>query len=455
MASMERYRLLCAAFSLGIVASCSSDSGTASNGNSKDGGGDEGGGATGSGGRTGSGGVGDGGKGNAGSGGGNAGAGGGGVTDAGSGGGNTDSGADAGPCTLAEDFTTVDDYAHPSANHTNPSQLVSAPDGVYGSGFALTAGKSTGLLRSSKDGETFTLVKADTGIGGDLARTADAWFVTGGDGSGTKRAVHRSAKGETWEVVDTVPLATGACNTGYLATTSTGKIYSAGSCDVEGWHVRVSEDGGDTWNDVGALFQLANGQPARVGAIHANAADTVYVSGNAQDSTMMPHWIVRRLATTGSFATVDDYQLMAGKPVTSPTLSGANRVYATGSADDDAGHHWIVRRLTGSAWTTIDDYTVAGATAVVASSIYEGNGVIIAIGTVTDAAGVSSVLVRRSTDDGKTWTAGTPWTYASKKSSTAVGNLVADAAGNVYAAIRGVATDDHAHWVIRKMVCER
>jgi len=130
-------------------------------------------------------------------------------------------------------------------------------------------------------------------------------------------------------------------------------------------------------------------------------------------------------------------------------------VYAAGTADDASGKHWIIRRLTGNAWQTVDDYTVASATALVASAVYEGDGVIVAIGTVTDAASVSSVLVRRSTDDGKTWTAGTPWTYAAKKSSNAVGNLVADGTGNVYAAVRGVAADDHAHWIIRRMACSR
>lgn len=453
MASIGRYRLLSAAFSFGLATACSSDSGTASNGNSKDGGGDEGGGAPGSGGKAG----GDGGTGNSGAGGGNAGAsmGGGRDTDAGSGGSIADSGTDAGPCTLAADFTTVDDYAHPGANNTNPSQLVSAPDGIHGSGFALMSGKSTGLLRSSKDGRSFTLVKADAGIGGDLVRTADAWFVTGGDDTGANRYVRRSKDGQTWEIVDTVPLATGACNTGYLAVTSTGKIFSAGSCDTEGWHVRVSEDGGDSWNDVGALFQLSKGLPARLGALHVDMAGDVYVAGNAQDASMVPHWIVRRLGTNGAFTTVDDYQLMAGKPAAPPTLSGGDRLYATGTADDASGKHWIIRRATGSTWQTIDDYTVASATAVVASAVYEGNGVVVAIGTVTDAAGVSGVLVRRSTDDGKTWTAGTPWNYAAKKSSNAVGNLVADGAGNVYASVRGVAADDHAHWVIRQMACER
>src|ERR1043165_3200174 len=59
---------------------------------------------------------------------------------------------------------------------------------------------------------------------------------------------------------------------------------------------------------------------ARPGGGRVDVADDIYVSGNARDMAMVQHWVVRRLGTNGTFTTVDDYQLIAGKPAAPPTL---------------------------------------------------------------------------------------------------------------------------------------
>jgi hypothetical protein len=289
-------------------------------------------------------------------------------------------------------------------------------------------------------------------------------FASGG-GSGSRIVQKSGDHGQTWKLLDTVPFpdANPICNFGNVAVDSKGVLYSAGSCDFEGWLVRRSTDGGATWVNVGDFFTLVPGQPARFADLHIGSDDAVFVAGTAQDSMSVGHWIVRRLDSGNKWTIVDNYQLDVGQGGSFRALAGSSKVYAVGTMDSTAvgavggavTKHWIIRRADadGSTWKTLDDWTYSNALAVVATGVYEGpNGKLVAVGSVTDASGVARVITRRSNDDGTTWIGAEEWTLAPGKSS-APGELVADAQGNVYGTVRAIAADDHAHWLVRRLSC--
>jgi hypothetical protein len=368
-------------------------------------------------------------------------------------------GAEAGPspCVPGGTWTIVDDYLAQGARSMNPEQLfVTAPGAIYATGIVQRQGSASGLIRKSTDGASFTDLPAANGLGGDVAVAPDGTMFAIG-ATGNARVTGRSRDGgQTWTPVDSVPLAPNSpCNTGFLDMDSGGILYSAASCDVEGWIVRKSENGGDTWTDVERFFLLEAGAPARLSSIAVDGGDRVFVAGNSVQAGVT-HWIVRRLSGAATFATVDDFELEVGMGGDTPRVnaSGAH-VYASGMANTSAGPHWIVRRgdASGGVWATLDDFTYPNATRVVADAVHEGaGGVLVAVGSVTDAGGVTRIVTRRSTDDGNTWSATDEWTYSPGKSSS-VGSIAADRSGNVYALARGVASDDVGHWIVRKLAC--
>jgi hypothetical protein len=342
----------------------------------------------------------------------------------------------------------------------NPDEMLVMPNGsIYTTGMVQQTGRVNGVIRKSTDGSTFTTLPTAVGLGGDVEILADGTMFAIGT-TGNARVVQRSRdSGQTWGEVDSVPLAANSpCNTGYLDSDSNGNLYAAGSCDTEGWIVRKSEDGGSTWSDVERFFQLAPGNPARLVHLAVDFADRVFVSGNSVDSASITRWIVRRQEGWGTFTTVDDFELEAGMGGDSPSVSASTRhVHAAGMANTSSGPHWVVRRAdaSGATWTTLDDFTYPGATRVMARGVHEGpSSTVVAVGTVTDAAGVDRVVTRRSADDGKTWSISDEWTYSPGKSSDA-GPIGADARGNVYGLVRGVASNDIGHWIVRKLDCQR
>jgi len=260
----------------------------------------------------------------------------------------------------------------------------------------------------------------------------------------------------TWQPVDSVMFADAtACNTGWVAVDSKGVIYSAGSCDSEGWVVRRSTNGGDNWTSLGAPFLLTAGRIARLADLHIDGADRVFVSGTAQDTNSVSHWVVRRLGANDAWTTVDDYQLDSTANGGSPRLTGTTRLYAVGSMDTSTAKHWIIRRAPegGGTWTTIDDFTQPAATFASADGIYEGpGGRLVAVGAIEDAVNGRRTITRRSINDGQTWMGSEDWAYSPGKASQP-NELVADAKGNVYGTARGVDADNRAHWLVRKLAC--
>jgi hypothetical protein len=275
--------------------------------------------------------------GNAGSGeGGNAGSGNGGRSgSAGSAGatGGTAGSAGAPPCTLAGSWQTIDDFQLAAGQHSNPATVVAAPPNrLYAVGIA-RMGTFQWLVRRSNDGGA-NWETVDGGMSGGasdaVVDTAGTVFVVGNTEAG--RIVRRSTNnGDSWMTVDTIPVSTPTdpCNSGYLAVTPNGNVYVAAGCDSTGVIVRRSIDGGDTWNPVDT-FRYTTTTPTRMGTLGVDASGQVYVGGYGVQAGGSIHWLVRRGTGTGTWTTVDDFQLVAGGEANVATFGGTGAIYAAG-----------------------------------------------------------------------------------------------------------------------------
>jgi hypothetical protein len=219
------------------------------------------------------------------------------------------------------------------------------------------------LVRKSADGgQTWTLVDdvqgptVDFGAAGAGFVAGSGVFVVGAPyaGSSSSWLVRRSITGEagTWSTVDS-PFAGAAQAVG---SDNQGNIYVAGSKSIttatkpkltgySAWVIRRSTDGGNTWSTVDTFTYAQKGADAY--GIGRNSAGNLVVVGRADDSQGKLHWLVRTPDASGTWQTVDDFQLAPGYHASASGVAtdAAGNLLVSGFAYDAAGSHWIVRRL--------------------------------------------------------------------------------------------------------------
>ena len=113
------------------------------------------------------------------------------------------------------------------------------------------------------------------------------------------------------------------------------------------WVTRKSSDGGNTWSTVDT-FTFPQNKGANANGIGRNSAGNVVVVGRAVDSQGKYHWLARMPDSSGTWQTVDDFQLAPGYYATASGVASdaAGNLLVTGTAlDATPGEHWVVRRL--------------------------------------------------------------------------------------------------------------
>jgi hypothetical protein len=114
------------------------------------------------------------------------------------------------------------------------------------------------------------------------------------------------------------------------------------------WAVQRSTDGGATWVTVDTMS--ANGTFLTANGMTIDSAGNVFVAGNigAAGSTVPQHWIVRKGLNGTLWSTLNDYQLAPGQSAQPNGIEVDlnDRVYVTGRANDASViNHWITRKL--------------------------------------------------------------------------------------------------------------
>jgi hypothetical protein len=205
-------------------------------------------------------------------------------------------------------------------------------------------------------------------------------------------------------------------------------------------------------------FQYTPAMATRMGMLGADADGQVYVGGAAVGADGATHWLVRRGTGTGTWTTIDDYQLAPGASARLISFGGRDGMFAAGTAADAAGAaHWIIRRLSmrtaGTFTTLVDAPPTQAMEQLEAHSVYQTPaGALFAVGRTAVGTTPGRVMYRRS-DDGQGWTAMGTFMYVAGQDTAPAGRIVGDAAGNLFSMARGVDAAGSAHWLVRKLTC--
>jgi len=159
-------------------------------------------------------------------------------------------------------------------------------------------------------------------------------------------------------------------------------LYYVGGIGLLGatWLIRGSTDNGANWSTLDTYeYDPDKGSIAR-GIVELNSG-VLIVTGSAQDSNNIRHWVTRKSSDNAqTWATVDDYLLDTNNISQAVGLGKdlLDNVYAIGEAEDGTSMFWTVRKSDdeGESWTTQlstavgNSYTNGGIGLDVAGNLY-------------------------------------------------------------------------------------
>jgi hypothetical protein len=197
-----------------------------------------------------------------------------------------------------------------------------------------------------------------------------------------------------------------------LAILSPTRWLAVGSGDhknSERWLSMESKDSGSLWENSDS-FQLDKKSIAAAYAVGRDSSNNVYVAGVAGDKSEggpLQKWIVRRTSGEKKWETLDSYNLVADKDSEAKSMSvdGSDQIWVVGRASDGFSDHWIVRRSgnAGKTWNGYDQYQLAiNQNAIAYGVLQSSTGAIFAVGEAS-IGGRPNWVVRRSLDNGITW----------------------------------------------------
>lgn len=265
--------------------------------------------------------------------------------------------------------------------------------------------------------------------------------------------------GTTWSTVDSYN-AVAVRHAAALAIKSYGSTlyvsgYASNSSYIQNWVVRKSTDGGTTWTTIDTyLLYSMYGSYAK--SINIDISGNLYVGGYATDSSNITHWFVRKSTDGGSTWSIsDDYNYIAAKSssVYSLTSDNLGTIYAVGYGTDSSNiFHAIIRKSTdrGASWSTINDYNYAASKESSYSVIiFSGSGNIFVAGYGTDSSSVTHWIIRKSTDNGSTWSTVNDYNFSATKNSNSYG-IANDSTNNLFSVGTALDTSNRNHWIVHK-----
>lgn len=200
-------------------------------------------------------------------------------------------------------------------------------------------------------------------------------------------------------------------------------------------------------------FYLKSGASARANSSMVDLNGNLFVAGSAYTASNTDHWVVRKSIDGGqTWTTVDDYQLVAGANTTTdiePAIGKDSRgnLYVAGIGFDAAKvPHWIVRKSSnqGATWTTVDDFVTNGKVTIATGVTSDANGNVYVSGYGSTKSNGYHWFVRKSANQGASW--GTVDDFQLSSGVVAEPSAIAsDNSGALYAS--GSASN---RWVVRK-----
>jgi hypothetical protein len=275
------------------------------------------------------------------------------------------------------------------------------------------------VRRSSDRGKTWSTVenfaitprRQNYALG--MTEDADGSLYVAGVVSGpsdTRGLIRKSSdQGVTWTTVDD-QLTPGAitCKT-YDVKAVDGALFALGRCGNDAtyhWVVRRSRDAGRTWSNVD-VARHASARYAKPAAIVRTAAGSLIVLGieSAGDSV---HWLMRRSLDHGdTWADIDRYRATPGQEMSVGSLSVTTKgsLLAAGWVhESDDRIRGLIRRSEddGVTWSTTDEFVYLNQRTLYQSVVEDSWGRLYVLAS-TATGGLERGIIRRSQDEGVTW----------------------------------------------------
>jgi hypothetical protein len=237
-----------------------------------------------------------------------------------------------------------------------------------------------------------------------------------------------------------------------------GSLFTMGSLtDLDGkkhWLVKLTGDNGNTWVSVDQFHPVPGLDSEALGGVLVSARE-LYVVGVAAMGPSQYQWVVRHTIDGGEhWKTADqlNYGGAGASQAKGVSLDSSGNVYVSGTVSDGIKKHWLVRKSSdqGESWTTVQDFQSTPAQDSVGGQILVDNSDnLFAAGSALDSMGHRRWIIRRSESSGNHWTTVEDFPLVAgaqaEVSSVAVSrSAVLFAAGTIYDSAK------HPHWLVRR-----
>lgn len=369
---------------------------------------------------------------------------------------------------------SIFDYSGTGATSSPRSIKIDSSNNIYVLGYGFNSSIiASSLVSKSTDGgvtwttvDIFQLFSGYNSIGVSLVLESSYIYCLGygydSNGKSTWYTRRSSDAGATWTTVDTFQLTANFNSvSNYIFVNSLSHIYTLGNgVDASSkthWIIRKSTDHGSTWT---TLEDYQMSAPVALGkndarSMAADASGNLFVTGIGHAAAAdFDHWLIKKSSDQGTtWSLVDDYSYYkkGGNNIFSLAYDTNNNILYSAGYEGANYSRWIVKKSLdqGNSWTTIDSFQLDTYRDAKAYKILLNNGNIFVVGNATDINYTGHWIVKKSSDNGTTWSIIDNWTiYANNV--TAAKAMTIDSNGIMYVTGQAVDGSFNQHLITRK-----
>jgi hypothetical protein len=219
--------------------------------------------------------------------------------------------------------------------------------------------------------------------------------------------------------------------------------------------IKSSADNGNSWTTIAEL-ENADYNNAFIGQV-TGALYLMSDGRNEWDTRIIKIFRSLDYGVTWSLFTTFDYSSLTTDVM--PTVNGlvevnTNTVFLANTVDtyysSSFNSKWLIVKTTdgGNSWTTVDDFVLtAGKDNIVSDLIKLPNGTLLALGQ-SNVTTYNSIVIRKSTDNGSTWTTSNTYNYAAGKSCYSA-SIITNQSGIIYQKMMCLDASNNYHLLTR------